>query len=526
MRPARVRDERVFSRRQTVVYAALTVVNVGVMTWLLAYWFRPGQWSPQTPSYVVTTVLLLFPLVLFELRWIALPTMRRPVHMDPSPAWKVGVATTFVPDGEDIAMLERTVRGLVAMDYPHDTWVLDEGDDSDVRALCARLGALHFTRKGVERYQQRSGRFGANTKHGNYNAWLDAVGYERYDIVTAFDPDHVPTRRFLTRVLGYFDDPSVGYVQAPQFYYNQRASFVARGAAEETYAYYSSLQMSSYAIGYPILTGCHNTHRVAALSQVGGFADHEADDLLITIRYRIAAWKGVYVPERLAAGLTPVDMFSYLNQQRRWARSVLDIKLRVVPKLSGRLPPRVRAACFLHGLSYLQGLSTALGFALLSFMLIADKAPPVVSLATFEHLLAAFVVLQLCDAVRQWFFLEPRRERGLHWRAAVLRAAKWPYVLLGLWDVLTHADRGYTLTRKLRRSGGQRYLALRAHLGIAMALGLAWAVGSARGVGDPRALNGAAAAALAMSLLVTLTELPALPPSYDDKLAAVEFDER
>ncbi len=79
-------------------------------------------------------------------------------------------------------------------------------------------------------------------------------------------------------------------------YYNQSASFIARGAAEETYGYYSSIQMTSYALGYPIVTGCHHTHRVSALREIGGFAPHEADDLLITVHYRAAGWKGVYVP--------------------------------------------------------------------------------------------------------------------------------------------------------------------------------------------------------------------------------------
>ena len=43
-------------------------------------------------------------------------------------------------------------RALVAMDYPHDTWVLDEGGDKRVRALCTRLGARYFTRKGRRRF--------------------------------------------------------------------------------------------------------------------------------------------------------------------------------------------------------------------------------------------------------------------------------------------------------------------------------------------------------------------------------------
>jgi len=55
--------------------------------------------------------------------------MRRPSPAAARPGMRVGVATTFVSSSEPIEMLEGTLRAVIAMDYPHDTWVLDEGDD-------------------------------------------------------------------------------------------------------------------------------------------------------------------------------------------------------------------------------------------------------------------------------------------------------------------------------------------------------------------------------------------------------------
>jgi len=518
----RVENVRVFSARDAPLYAFLSVFMIAALAWLVSFWVAHAEWSPQTPAYVFLTVTVIFPLTMFAARWAGLPMMRRPKHMTASPGWQVGVATTFVPGGEDVAMLERTVRALVEMDYPHDTWVLDEGDDASVRALCERLGARHFSRKGSERYQQPGGRFAVGTKHGNYNAWLDAVGFARYEVVAAFDPDHVPEGHFLTRVLGYFDDPSIGYVQAPQFYYNQHASAVARGAAEETYDYYASIQMACYALGFPIVTGCHNTHRVSALSEVGGFAAHEADDLLVTVHYRVAEWRGVYVPERLASGLTPVDMDSYLAQQRRWARSVFDIKLRILPKLGRALPLRERVVTFVHGLYYLYGLGTALGAALLAFILISGKRPGVFAVRGGEQVLVLYAVLVLCQLYRQRFFLEPERERGLHWRAAMLRIAKWPYMLLALRDALAGPNRGYTLTRKVAPVR-RRYAAAPVQLIVAGIIGAAFAAGVARGVIHNGAVVISTAVVLASALLVALLDLQRAPPPYDDELATREL---
>jgi cellulose synthase (UDP-forming) len=514
----RVTNDRIFRVRDLPLYLALSVVNVTAALWAVSFWLGHAEWSPYTVVYVLLTVSLLLGIVMFESRWLALPLMRRPRPMAARADLTVGVATTFVPGSESLDMLERTVRGLVAMDYPHETWVLDEGDDPGVRAMCARLGARHFTRKGVPTYQQAEGIYEARTKHGNYNAWLDAFGYERYEIIVGFDPDHVPEPAFLCRLLGYFDDPTVGYVQAPQFYYNQEASFIARGAAEETYAYYSSIQMCSYAIGYPIVTGCHNVHRTTALQQVGGFAPHEADDLLITIHYRGAGWKGVYVPERLAAGITPVDWPGYLKQQRRWARSVLDVKMRIFPRLGRALPLPERVFSFVHGLYYLHGLASAMTVGLLAFMLISGRTPTVLSLDTATRLGVLYLVFFICDLFRQRFFLEPERERGIHWRAGILRVAKWPHVLLALFDALRAPNRGYTITSKVR-AGRKRYAAAPAHLLVVGVVGAAWLVGLALGNAQPPVLQAAAALLLALSLVVVVSELCRFPAPYEPELA-------
>ena len=42
--------------------------------------------------------------------------------------------------------------------------------------ICARIGVRHFTRRGRARHNTEAGAFKARTKHGNYNAWLEAHG--------------------------------------------------------------------------------------------------------------------------------------------------------------------------------------------------------------------------------------------------------------------------------------------------------------------------------------------------------------
>jgi cellulose synthase/poly-beta-1,6-N-acetylglucosamine synthase-like glycosyltransferase len=514
-----VRTEKVFTKWDYPVFALLTAVSLSATLSFISYWLSFKGWLHHPVSFVASKIIFAVIILNYFGRWCLLAYMRKPRPMRASPGWRVAVVTTVIPGAEPLDMLEETLRALVGLDYPHDTWVLDEEDDEQVKALCRKLGARHFSRKPMARYQTETGTFKSRSKHGNYNAWLYEIGFERYDIITAFDPDHVPRADFLSKVLGYFDDPTVGYVQAAQVYYNQDASFIARGAAEETYAYYSSVQMASYGLDYPIIIGCHNTHRVAALKQVGGFAAHDADDLLITLLYRSRTWQGVYVPEVLARGLTPVDWSGYLIQQRRWARSVLDIKLRVYRKLKKNISLKTRVMSFLHGFNYLyRSLIIFAGFLLTLYMLSTGHAPRLVSLVIAPKLGLLFLVLLLCDFYRQRFYLDPQSERGLHWRAALLHFAKWPWTLLAFCEVICNRRVAYALTPKVK-PGSRRLLLFWPQLSIAILISASWLVGMAFGRITEPLLHAWAAVAVAGSLALGLTDFMRFPDPYDRKLA-------
>ena len=511
-----VQSQRAFKLSDYPLFALLTVLSSAAIIYFVAQWFAYGDWYSHPIGFWGLTLVLMGRLAINQFRWWYLPFMKKPLPMMPRSGWKVAVATTFVPGAEPIEMLEQTVRALVALDYPHDTWVLDEGNEPRVAALCTVLGAFHFSRKNYPYYQTEDGVFQARSKHGNYNAWFHEVGFRRYEIIAAFDPDHVPETTFLSKVLGYFNDPQVGYVQVAQAYYNQNASFIARGAAEETYGYYSATQMFGFAMGYPIVTGCHNTHRVAALKDVGGFPAHDGEDLLITLLYRSHGWRGVYVPKILARGLTPVDWAGYIQQQLRWARSVLDIKLRIYPQVAGKLPVKERVTSFAHGLYYLQPLAVVIGLLVIVYMLLTGLTPRVFNFVILGDFCLLATVLLLCDFYRQRFYLDWRNECGWHWRAGVLQLAKWPYFLVALYQVVLNRRLPYMLTSKVKVRAQVQMLW--PHVLVAGLVSTVWinAIMSNRSLHP--LLHISVAVIVIGSFLLVATEYMAFPDPYDPDL--------
>jgi hypothetical protein len=143
---------------------------------------------------------------------------------------RVAYCTAYVPGAEQYDILEKTLKAMVAVDYAHDTWLLDEGNDPEAKRICAEYGVHHFSRHGKEEFNGLTGRFKRKTKGGNYNSWLHHYS-DRYDIVAQHDVDFIPRKDFLTKTLGYFSDPTVAFVGTPQVYGNEEESWIARGAA-------------------------------------------------------------------------------------------------------------------------------------------------------------------------------------------------------------------------------------------------------------------------------------------------------
>ena len=509
-------NRKIFRRQNFVAFALITLVTYIAIFFTLRHWIESYDRAFDPFTFWPISLIFAGKLLINQSRWWLLPFMAAPIARAPAAGLRVAVATTFVAGAESAEMLEESVSAMIAMDYPHDTWVLDEDDSPEIRRLCARLGALHFSRKNLTSYQAESGTYQRRSKHGNYNSWLNEIGFARYDIITTFDPDHIPANNFLTEVLGFFDDPKIGYVQAAQAYYNQGASFISRGAAEETYSYYSSTQMFCYAAGYPIVTGCHSSHRASALKQVGGLAAHDADDLLITLLYRVSGWKGVYVPKILARGLTPVDWEGYFRQQLRWARSVLDIKFRIYPKMASKLPLKEIAVSFLHGFYYLQGISTLFILLLLCYMLAAGSPSSVVNYFISLNFVFLLAVLFVSDLYRQRFYLDPRTEAGLQWRAGLLQFAKYPYLIMAFWHVLSNRRQPYTVTNKSTAS--RRSIApFLPHLALAGLICVSWVFGGLSGHNLNPLVQTVAAIAVIGTVALAGTALFRFPDPYPSR---------
>lgn len=442
---------------QRIGYAVLVLVGLAFAVGFGHFWFAPGRLPHNFSRHDDVADLVLFCLLTFVVwhrllleiaAWLlctAVGSYREPPV--PPQGLRVAFITTFVPSSESLDLLYRTVTSMRSAEYPHDTWVLDEGDDPDARAMCRRVGAYHFSRKGRPEFNTRGGRFAARTKGGNHNAWY-AVHGARYDIVATVDTDFQVRRDFLTRTLGHFRDPSVGFVGTPQIYGNM-GNWIARGAAQQTYLFYGPIMRALSSMGMTLLIGANHVVRVSALRDIGWYQGHITEDLATGVRFHAARWRSVYVPEPLAVGEGPTTFATFFAQQYRWATGCISVFFRNSPWLNLRMRPWHGFMYFLLEQFYFSGVRFAVAATLLLVYYVTGWTPADIPLIP---LLAWYVPLlawqQVMIRVLQGFNVRPDEEGGRYMEGRLVTIAAIPVYFLAFVGVLTGRRAAFNITRK------------------------------------------------------------------------------
>jgi cellulose synthase (UDP-forming) len=221
----------------------------------------------------------------------------------------------FIPTyDEPLDVLERTIVGALALDYPQDKlriYVLDDKRRDWLREFCERKGVTHVTRSD-----------NLHAKAGNLNNGLKV---SQGDLVAIFDADFVPFRNFLNRTVPFFQDPSIGIVQTPQHFFNKdpvQSNLHLEGILpDEQRLFFDEMAPSRDAWDVSFCCGSCSIVRRQALEAIGGFPTESiTEDLLTTLAMLNKGYKTRYLNERLSMGLAAETIKGYFVQRSRWCR--------------------------------------------------------------------------------------------------------------------------------------------------------------------------------------------------------------
>ncbi|NET40539.1 glycosyltransferase [Okeania sp. SIO2B3] len=213
-------------------------------------------------------------------------------------------------------ILERTIIGCQALDYANKkVYLLDDTNRPGVKKLAAKLGCEYITRFD-----------NTHAKAGNLN---HAIAQTNSEFIVVFDADFIPTKNFLTRTLGFFQNEQVALVQTPQTFYNidpiSRNLGLENILTPEEEIFYRQIQPIKDGADGVLCAGTSFLVMRKALESVGGFVTESiCEDCFTGVLLSSKGYRSVYLEEKLSAGLAAENISCYATQRLRWARGTFQ----------------------------------------------------------------------------------------------------------------------------------------------------------------------------------------------------------
>jgi cellulose synthase (UDP-forming) len=408
--------------------------------WLLSaiyfwqWWLDPAHFVGWLPFLFVTIPLIwIYALQLFFV--YVLLHASRSAAPDPVPGqWRVAMIVTKTPS-EPFDVLERTLRAMLAQDYPHDTWLADEDPSPDTIAWCAAHGVKISTRKGRDDYHRPTWPRRTRCKEGNLAFFYDHWGYADYDIVSQLDADHIPQPGYLREIIRPFADPGVGYVSAPSICgANAPESWAARTRLHTEAAFHGVFQSGYTAAFAPMCIGSHYAVRSAALQDIGGLGPELAEDHSTSMLMNAGGWRGVHAIDAIAHGDGPASVADMVTQEFQWSRSLMTLLLQHTPRYLPKLPYRLRFLYVFCQTLYVMFALTALMMYLAPVLALGfDVHFADVTYPAFLGHAAPCAVLMTIIAYRMRAdgFFRPFHAPVIGWEKMLFLCLQWPWVFWG-----------------------------------------------------------------------------------------------
>jgi len=326
------------------------------------------------------------------------------------------VITVQLPLFNEMYVVERLVKAITEVDYPRERLqiqVLDDSTDETVKLAEATVNKYRQQGFDIE-YVHRSDRTGFKA-----GALENGMKTAKGELLAIFDADFVPKPDCLRKLVNYFTDPMVGCAQMRWSHINGDYNLLTRLQTIMLDGHFVVEQTTRNRTGgFFNFNGTAGIWRRKAIAASGGWQhDTLTEDTDLSFRAQLMGWKFVYLLDEEAPAEIPVEINAFKAQQRRWAKGVMQVGLKLYPRIwRARLPLRVRLEMFFRltgNISY--PLMIVASFLQFPLLLVRYNQP-------FYHLMILDLPLLFFSSVSVflfygtavWYLDEKRTPRLLH----------------------------------------------------------------------------------------------------------------
>ena len=254
--------------------------------------------------------------------------------------------TVQLPLFNELYVVDRLLKAVTAFDYPREKLeiqVLDDSTDETVKvaeAVVAKYAEQGFDIHYIHRTDRTGFKAGA-LENGNRTA--------KGELLAIFDADFVPKPDCLRKLVHFFTDPLVGCAQMRWAHINGNYNLLTRLQTIMLDGHFVVEQTTRNRTGgFFNFNGTAGIWRRKAIEMSGGWQhDTLTEDTDLSFRAQLMGWRFIYLLDEEAPAEIPVEINAFKAQQRRWAKGVMQVGLKLYPRIwRAPLPFRVKLEMF------------------------------------------------------------------------------------------------------------------------------------------------------------------------------------
>ena len=240
--------------------------------------------------------------------------------------------TVQLPLFNELYVAERLIDSIAALDYPRhllEIQVLDDSTDETV-GIAAQV-VEKYARQGFDiTYIHRLDRMGFKA-----GALENGLKTAKGELIAIFDADFTPRSDCLRKMVDYFTDERIGAVQMRWSHINANYSLFTRIQEVLLDSHFVIEQTSRNRTGaFFNFNGTAGMWRRRAIEWSGGWQhDTLTEDTDLSFRAQLMGWKFVYLLDQDAPAELPVEINAFKAQQRRWAKGLVQVGLKLMPRI-------------------------------------------------------------------------------------------------------------------------------------------------------------------------------------------------
>ena len=254
--------------------------------------------------------------------------------------------TVQLPLFNELYVVERLLKSVTEIDYPRDKFEIQVLDDStDETVILANTTVEKYRSRGFDiQYIHRTDRTGFKA-----GALENGLRTAKGELLAIFDADFAPRPDCLRKLVDYFSDPTVGCAQMRWSHINGSYNLLTRLQSIMLDGHFVVEQtVRNRTGGFFNFNGTAGIWRRKAIEMSGGWQhDTLTEDTDLSFRAQLMGWRFVYLLDEDAPSEIPVEINAFKAQQRRWAKGVMQVGIKLYSRIwSSPLPFRVKLEMF------------------------------------------------------------------------------------------------------------------------------------------------------------------------------------